>query len=273
MKRNYFVLIAVVIILVFVVVPGFSLSCTSSKYAENPVANRETLTQISTINALMAGVYDGIMPAGTLKGYGDFGIGTLDGLDGEMIELDGKVYQVKTDGGVYPVSDSVKVPFAAVTFFDNDLEEKLSVGLNYAGLQESLDKLIPSANIFAAIKISGTFSYVKTRSVPKQSKPYPVLTEVTKNQSVFELKNVSGTVIGFKCPQYVNGVNVPGYHLHFLTDDFEAGGHLLELTTEDAIARLDFTPEFLMVLPDMASDFYKIDLSGNQQSNIQKAEK
>lgn len=263
-------LIAGVLILALVGVTGCS---ASSKYAKNPVADRETLTQISTINALMAGVYDGIMPAGTLKGYGDFGIGTFEGLDGEMIELDGKVYQVKADGVAYPVNDSLQVPFAAVTFFDRDKEEKLAGSLNFSELQKSLDALMPSANVFGAIKISGTFSYVKTRSVPKQSKPYPILTEVTKNQAVFELKNVSGTVIGFKCPQYVNGVNVPGYHLHFLTDDFKAGGHLLELATENTVARLDFTPEFLMILPDSNSDFYKIDLSGDQQSNIQKAEK
>lgn len=269
-RKGYFIIIASIIILVL---SGLSGCSSASTNADSPAPDRETLTQVSTINALMAGVYDGILPSGTLKGYGDFGIGTLDGLDGEMVELDGKIYQVKTDGIAYPVSDSLKVPFAAVTFFDNDLEENFNSGLNYAGVQESLDKLIPSANMFAAIKISGTFSYVKTRSVPKQSKPYPILTEVTKNQTVFEFHNVKGTIVGFKCPQYVNGVNVPGYHLHFLTDDLKAGGHVLEFTPDSALARLDITPKFLMLLPDATSDFYKIDLSGNQQTNIQKAEK
>jgi acetolactate decarboxylase len=272
-KKIYLFLAINLTILLMISLAGCSNAPASTANVKSPQVDRETLTQVSTINALMAGLYDGFMPSGTLKNYGDFGIGTFDRLDGEMVVLDGKIYQIKSDGVAYPVDDSVKVPFAAVTYFDNDKEQKLVSDLNFAGLQDALNKMIPSANVFSTIKISGTFKYIKTRSVPAQNKPYPILTEVTKNQAVFEFKDVKGTVVGFKCPQFVNGVNVPGYHLHFLTEDKKAGGHLLEITTNDDTAVLDFTNEFYMVLPDMSSDFYKIDLSGDQQSNIQKAEK
>lgn len=263
----------IVFFLLLLSVTGCSSPSVPSGYADNPIANRETLTQVSTINALMAGVYDGVITSGQLKGYGDFGIGTFEGLDGEMVELDGKLYQIKADGVAYAVVDSLKLPFAAVTFLDNDREEKITQATDYTSLQQVIDKVLPSANIFCAIKIKGIFSYVKTRSVPKQVKPYPVLTEVTKNQSVFELNNVDGTIVGFRCPQYVNGVNVPGYHLHFLTADFKAGGHVLELNTDNVIATLDYTPEFFMILPEMDSDFYRINLSGDNSQAIQKAEK
>ncbi len=275
LRCNRINLISIVFILfwVFILFTGCSSAAVSLKYADNPVSGRETLTQISTINALMAGVYDGVITVGQLKGYGDFGVGTFEGLDGEMVELDGKIYQIKVDGVAYAVDDSLKLPFAAVTFLDNDHEEKITSRINLTSLQQAIDKVMPSPNIFCAIKIKGKFSYMKTRSVPRQKKPYPVLTEVTKNQSIFEFNNVEGTVVGFRCPQYVSGVNVPGYHLHFITDDFKAGGHVLELGTDTVVMTLDYTPEFLMILPEMDSDFYRIDLSGDTTQQIQTAEK
>jgi acetolactate decarboxylase len=263
----------IIFCLVLICTAGCSSSSVPSEYADNPIAGRETLTQVSTINALIAGVYDGVITSGQLKGYGDFGIGTFDGLDGEMVELDGQLYQIKADGVAYAVADALMLPFAAVTFFDDDHEEILAPGTNLTQLQQVLDQALPSTNIFCAIKITGNFSYVKTRSVPKQTKPYPVLTEVTKNQSVFEFNNVEGTIVGFRCPQYVNGINVPGYHLHFLTADCKAGGHVLDLITGNATATLDYTPEFLMILPEMGSDFYNINLSADNSQAIHTAEK
>lgn len=259
--------------LLLTVIVGCSSPHDSVPYVENPVAGRETLAQVSTINALMDGVYDGVISNGQLKGYGDFGIGTFEAVDGEMVVLESQVYQVKADGVAYPSPDSLGVPFAAVTFFDSDHEENIASGINLAGFQAIVDEFIPSNNIFYAIKLDGTFSYVKTRSVPKQVKPYPVLADVIKNQSVFEFNNVSGTIVGFRCPQYVNGINVPGYHLHFLTADRIAGGHVLDFTVKQATASVDYTAEFFMLLPGEGSDFYKLDLSGDKQEELEKVEK
>jgi acetolactate decarboxylase len=253
----------------------FIAGCKSpvAQYADNPVAGRETLAQVSTINSLMAGVYDGTVTCVKIKSYGDFGVGTFDRLDGEMVVLDGSVYQVKADGIASKVEDSLTAPFAAVTYFDADLQPKPTAGLNMAQMQKFIDSSLPTENIFYAIRIDGTFSYMKTRSVPAQQKPYPVLTEVTQKQSVFEFNNVSGTIVGFKCPPYVTGVNVPGYHLHFLTADRKAGGHILDFTIQDSTLSIDETPNFLMLLPGEGSDFYKLDLSGNKSEDLQKAEK
>jgi acetolactate decarboxylase len=114
---------------------------------------------------------------------------------------------------------------------------------------------------------------MKTRSVPKQTKPYPVLTEVVKDQSVFEFEDVEGTIVGLRCPQYVDGLNVAGYHLHFLTSDLKAGGHVLELTTDDVTATLDYSTDFLMILPEMGSDFYRLDFSGDTSQAVNEVEK
>jgi len=257
----------------FTAVVGCANNATLPEYADNPVAQRETLVQISTIDALLGGVYDGVADFGTLKKYGDFGIGTFEGLDGEMVGFNGSFYQIKADGIAYPVSDSMKTPFACVTFFDTDHEEKLSEGTNYEQVQEFLDGILPTSNIFYAIKIEGNFRYMKTRSVPGQEKPYPPLVEVTKNQPIFEFNDVRGTIVGFRCPSYASGVNIPGYHLHFLTEGKDAGGHVLEFRVGEAVASLDYTSSFFMILPGQDSDFYQVDLTQDKEEELEKVEK
>lgn len=180
---------------------------------------------------------------------------------------------MKADGIAYPVADSMETPFASVTFFDVDREEQLPQGMNYEQVEEFLDGLLPTDNIFYAIKIEGTFRYMKTRSVPGQQKPYPPLVEVAKNQPTFEFNDVEGTIVGFRCPPYVAGVNVPGYHLHFLSKGRDAGGHILEFEVADAVASVDYTSQFLMILPGEDSDFYNIDLSQDKQEELEKAER
>ena len=233
---------------------------------------RDTIFQVSTISALMQGFYDGEVSCGDLKKHGDLGIGTFAGLDGEMIMLDGQVFQVKADGKAYKVSDNLKTPFAAVTFFDRDMKKILKDIKTYQELQKELNQIIPNKNLFYAFRLDGTFSYLKTRSVPKQSKPYPLLVEVTKNQPTFELKNVKGTLVGFWCPEYVNGINVPAYHLHFITDDRQYGGHLLECNLVEGKLAIDTSSEFHLLLPTN-SDFGKVDLGKESHKDLEKVEK
>ena len=232
----------------------------------------ETFTQVSTIDAILNGIYDGVISYGELKEYGDFGIGTFQGLDGEMIAIDGDFYQIKADGVAYAVPDSLTTPFAQMVFFDNDARIELSDDITYENLGEQIDNSLPTENIFYAIRIEGTFDYIKTRSVPGQTKPYPPLVEVTANQPTFEFNDVEGTIAGFRSPPYMDGVGVPGYHLHFLTKDAKAGGHILEIDVSQATAYLDYTPDFFMILPGEGSDFYRVDLSEDRGEELEQAE-
>ena len=250
----------------------FPTGC-SSGYDDNPIEQRETLMQVSTIGALMDGFYDRVIDVGELKEYGDFGIGTFEGLDGEMVVLDGECYQVKTDGAAYVVDDSTGVPFADVTFFDSDLEMEIAAGTDYDQLQAVLNDILPTENIFYAFRIEGTFSYMQTRSVPGQQKPYPPLVDVAAEQAVFDFNNVAGTIVGFYCPQYASGIGVAGYHLHFLTEGLDAGGHILGFTVAQATALVDYTPQMLLILPEGDSDFYALDLSGDDQKEIEEVER
>ena len=232
----------------------------------------DVLFQVSTIDALMQGVFDGFYSFDDLMDQGDFGIGTFNALDGEMVALDGEYYQVRADGVAYPVQGDMTAPFATVTRFEADQTAALENAGNFTELARQIDRHLPSPNAFYALRIDGTFPYVQTRSVPRQEKPYPRLAEAVEDQSVFNLTNVTGSVVGIWSPDFVKGVNVPGYHLHFITEDRKAGGHILEIQVANATAQMDVTAGFAMQLPS-SGDFYNVNLSGNLQEELERIEK
>jgi len=268
-------LICIILIgfLCLIVICGCSLSYFHPEYDGKMMAPRDTLFQVSTIDALLEGVYDGVTSIGILKQHGDFGIGTFAGLDGEMVGINDNFYQIKADGIAYNAADSIQTPFAAVTFFDTDQKEQLRRDMNFKELEYYLDTVLPTANAFYAIKIEGVFNYMKTRSVPAQQKPYPKLAEVAKHQPVFEFRDISGTMVGFRCPSYVDGINVPGYHLHFISNSREVGGHVLDFRVQEAIATIGYTSQFLLILPGEDSEFYHINLGQDKQQELEKVEK
>ena len=206
--------------------------------------------QSSTINALIRGDYDGDMTYGQLREYGNFGLGTFNGLDGEMIACDGVFYQIKADGIAYPVDDTQKTPFAVVQFFKPDFNDKLEQEMEYEQLKDYLNMMLPTGNLFYAIRIDGFFTHVKARSVPGQVHPYPPLDEVLKTQTVFELLNVEGTLAGFRFPDYALGINEPGYHLHFITKERKKGGHVFELQLKKGQVAVEHTSNFYMEIPN-----------------------
>jgi acetolactate decarboxylase len=193
-----------------------------------------SIFQISTLHALKQGKYDGETTFAELKKHGDFGIGTLNGLYGEMVVLNGEFFQIRADGSVHSIAKEEKTPFAVVTFFKPDKRLTLPQVRDMKELQAALDRLVPASDKPCAIKIDGDFKNIKVRSVPRQEKPYPGLEEAVKHQTVFDLKNVHGTMVGFRFPGYMDGVNVPGYHFHFITADKKAGGHVLDCSPESA---------------------------------------
>ena len=250
---------------------GLCFTLAINSYAQD-LGDRDVLFQTSTIDALLEGVYDGDVTFKELGKHGDLGIGTFNGLDGEMIGLDGEFYQIRIDGKAYPVSIDTKTPFAVVTFFDFDELVTLGKIDSFKELEERLNSVLPNKNVFYAIKIDGVFDYIKTRSVPRQNKPYLPLAEVVKEQTIFEFNNVAGTIVGFFCPAYVKGVNVAGYHLHFITADKSAGGHLLDCRMRNRVAMIDETSRFFMVLPEGA-DFAEVDLTRDREEELRQIEK
>lgn len=251
MKKLIYFVVAVILI-------GTLVQC-----APAAAVDRDVVIQSAPFIGLQNGDFDGAVTCGQIRKYGDVGLGTFNDLDGEMVILDGKVYQVKSDGDVYVVEDNILTPFVEVTFFEPDISLQINKVSDIAQLQKFLDEKLPTENTLYAIKIDGVFQYVKTMSVPKQDKPYPTLADAVKNQSEFEFNNIAGTMIGLRSPDYMGSMGVPGYHFHFLNADRKAGGHVLDCTLENLTAAVDSTNQFSLVIPD-DKDFRDTDFS---QSN------
>jgi acetolactate decarboxylase len=244
-KRWLFVASLALVTIIFS--SGFFILWSQSH--NNIVADKETLFQIEAFNTFSSGNYDGYVTYVELAKHGDFGIGTFHGLDGEMIALNGVFYQIPYDGKPKQVDPSIKAPYATVTFFEADKIKTLLGPVDYLDIQTSIHSLMPTENAIYAIKISGNYVYAETRSVPAQTKPYPIITEVVKNQSIFVLNNVSATAVGFWFPDSMDGVDYAGYHFHLITDDHSAGGHLLDFIVENVTVEIDQTSKFNLVLP------------------------
>jgi acetolactate decarboxylase len=266
--RNFLLGIGVAIVLMFffvAVITGFEKAAGSQ-------TERDTLYQISTIDALMQGAYEGVQPVSEVKRHGDFGIGTFHALDGEMIVLDGTFYHAKADGRVYPAQESATTPLATVTYFGRDFSDTTDRPMNFSEFSSIMPAGLPTKNMIYAVRIDSTFPLMKVRAIPEQKKPYPTLADAAKNQSVFTYNDAKGTVVGFYTPLFVKGLNVVGFHLHFISDDRMTGGHILDLTVpENSRIDYDTTETFTMALPTRG-DFTGIDFSGDLSKELEKIE-
>ncbi|HWR51591.1 MAG TPA: acetolactate decarboxylase [Bryobacteraceae bacterium] len=234
--------------------------------------SRKELFQTSTIDALLQGVYDGEMTFAELRKHGDFGIGTFNGVDGEMIAVGGRFFQITSDGKAHPVRDDMRTPFASVTDFVPDITIVAPERLTIEDLQKRVDAALPSVNWYYAVRVTGRFDAVTTRSVPRQQRPYKPLIDVVKVQPVFHLRDVRGTLAGFRCPEFAKGVNVPGYHLHFLNSDETAGGHVLGGILREGKIEIAIKRELRLSLP--ATDSFKqADLVRDRTRELQVVEK
>lgn len=223
------------------------------------------------IIALVEGFYVENTDMAAIKEHGDFGLGTFNYLDGEMVILDGNVYQIRSDGDVYSVKDDEQSPFACVTFFSPDTFDDIEEIHTSKGFHDLLNALIPSENMLYAIRIDGSFRHVRTRAVPR-SENYKPLVEATANQPVFDFYDVQGSLAGFYTPRFMESLNAPGYHLHFLTEDRRHGGHLIECSLKRARIGIQHVSKLDLGLP-ITLDFLTADLTRDIRKDLDKAEK
>ena len=229
------------------------------------------LFQASTIGALLEGAFDGDLSFAELGEHGDLGLGTLNGLDGEMIALGGQFFRADVDGFVTPIAPTAKTPFAVVTKFAPTIDTRVEGELRHWELLTRLDELVPAAASSCAIRLDGRFELVRARSVPAQTPPYRPLGEVVAEQHVFELEDVKGTMLGFRFPAYVEGIEVAGYHLHFISKDRSRGGHVLDSRSNGLRARLDPYDDLHVELPPQV-DLGDPDLAAATHAAFRRAE-
>lgn len=217
---------------------------------DKPGLVQPPLVQIGVIDALLAGGFDGSVAVRELPRLGDLGLGTFDALDGEMVVLDGAVFQVPSSGHVRRADPRVTTPFAQLVRFKPGPALTLPADVGLKDLEAWLDLALGDTSLFGAARVEGVFTALKARSVPRQVRPYRPLAEVAKEQSVFEFSQVRGTLIGLRGPDYVRGLGVPGWHWHFLTSDRTRGGHVLDLTLGTGTVRLASQRRLELLLPE-----------------------
>ena len=247
------------------------------EYKQNPQAgqNRDVIYQVALLQSLAYGDYKGNITIKELTRHGDIGIGTFDGLNGEMILLDGVVYRAASDGSVEIVADEETSPFCVVTYMDPDATMVLKELPDYEALSSALDRIAEERgkNRFYMIRMDGLFRGMHVRSVPKQVEPYQRLVDVLEQQQTFfDYENIEGTIVGLYCPPYMCHLNAVGWHMHFVSKDKTSGGHVLDLDLAEAVLTWDDADSFQLKLPK-TNKFDSFDLSVDQTEDIEKVEK
>lgn len=230
-----------------------------------------SIFQVSTTGAIVKGVFDGCATVSDLKSHGDFGLGTFENLDGEMMMVEGHCYQAVADGITREAEETWQVPFATVTRFHPDRTEVISGFDDLEELQSKLDGLRPSENIFVGLKLDGVFERVDLRAACK-ALPGEGLVAATSHQSEFSFDNIEGTIVGFWTPAFAKALNVAGYHMHFISADRTKGGHLLGVKAAKLTASLHLETDFHVGIPETQS-FLQADLQEDPTKSLDIAEK
>ena len=262
------------IVFVLIIIGLVAVSAVSAQNSLLLNNNDDSMYQVSLMQAFMHGEYNGVITVGDFKTHVDIGLGTFEGVNGEMIVLDGVVYQAAADGSINVMPDNETIPFATITKFDEDGNITNITAKNFDDLTSQLDKAIEKygTNNMYVIKIKGYFSNITVRSVEKQEKPYKEFTEVAKvDQKVFNHTNQTGTVVAIYFPEYMNELNMHGWHLHFLSDNKTTGGHVLGFNNFRGSGQIDEIHEFSMILPT-DDTFVKMNFTEDMTNKISSVE-
>lgn len=225
----------------------------------------DTVYQVSTYGALFSGVLDGFVPIKDLRPWGNFGIGSITGLHGEVLILDGVIYHFNEYGKAQPVGDEERTPKMLVSFFKTDQTVVFNKASTYEEVQSEIEKALPTPNIMYAVKIRGCFERLRTKCYPAQTKPYPkgIGTALTKH--VREYENVHGTLVGYIMPGHLGDISGLNYHFHFVTFDGEYGGHMIDFSLHEGTAYLDHKHTLQLLLPKDEA-YYEADLSSAMET-------
>ena len=230
-----------------------------------------SLFQVSTSSALVEGVFDGCTCVHDLKRHGDFGLGTFEGLDGEMVMLDGVCYQIRAGGKAHEVVDSTFVPFATITRFFADHTFRIDEAGSFQELLRQMDRQRPSDNLFAAFRVEGCFQTISLRAACK-AEPGEKLVDAIEHQSQFGAEQETGTLVGFWAPPYATSIGVPGYHFHFINAEGNFGGHVFDLSAKQLQVGMHVETDIHLAIPE-TEQFLSADLAADTRADLERAEK
>jgi len=238
----------------------------------NPHIKSNVLYNYGIIDAFIGGLYKGTLPIKDLKLKGDFGIGAPDMLDGELTMIDGKAYQTKATGETVVLDNEHKTAFSSVTFFKADTIFYINTNMEQKAVLETIAITLTNKNAMYALKISGTFNYVKTRAFPPvKEEPFPILSTILDRQQFFEHQNTTGTFIGYHLPEYLNGIQASDFHLHFLSTDKKQGGHILDFKGQNLKIEIAELKSFELEVPT-DKDFQNFQFQTRENEALKRVE-
>ncbi len=220
----------------------------------NPLRPRadKAIQQFSFVDALVAGLFDGAFDAATVASHGSLGVGCGDALDGELVLIDGELFVCRADG-VTPAEPDAAIPFAEVARFEPTFSRALSGPISEAQFEALVDGLVPSHNLFYAIRVDGEFASVTVREAVKQQRPFRGLAEAVGDQHEATVEGTTGTLLGFKGPDVFQGLSVADYHLHYITADRRFGGHSMDFELTSGTLTIEAYANFTLRLPQTES--------------------
>ncbi|WP_295838424.1 acetolactate decarboxylase [uncultured Microbacterium sp.] len=224
------------------------------------------MTQFAVLDALLDGVYSQGVSAAEARTFGDIGVGCCEGLGGEVVIVDGSIFECTADGPPRPMTDDETLPFVDVCALGDPVAEPVAAG-DLAALRGEIERRLLSRNLFHAVRVDGVLERVRTRVTRRQKPPYRPLADVAAEQIETQSEDVAGVLVGFWMPQIYQGVTVAGLHLHFLSADRSIGGHVLDVVVEEGALRMTAFRAFHLRLPD-DEDFLERELTHDDDHRI-----
>lgn len=229
-------------------------------------------TQISLFSVLLGGHYDGIVSVGEVKRLGNLAIATMDRLDGEVQMIDGVVYQACADGKIYLPGDNETIPFGTIADFCAEDTVRLAGIPSYEQFEAQMNECCPQNGFPLAIRLSGRFNGMKVRTVKRQEKDGIGLADAAKDEAVFDFTDIRGDLVGFRLPEYIRGINAPGWHLHFMDEDRKHGGHVVNFSLLEGNLSFCHAGDYHVRLPDSPEIFAGLDLNRDWSRELKVAE-
>lgn len=219
--------------------------------------------QVSTLQALALGYSRPVITVGELLTQGDTGLGTFEDVDGEMILLDGTCYRATENGAVFVAEPDKGVPFASVCRMARSRIFPLGKTASIDELKQTLNNAVEEdfgLNSMHVVRIDGYFEQLSARSESALRSQHVTLKEVLKKtQKDYAFSGVEGSLVCVYYPDYMDGINAPGWHFHFISGDRRRGGHVFELCLREGVAALDKISRIEIRLPsEPAFDTYAL---------------
>lgn len=219
---------------------------------------KKVLFQVSFTDAIMSGLQNGTADAADLVREGKYGLGTPVMPGGELIIVDGEVYVCNPCGKTTKVRGDTSVNFAVVADESESFSFELENTEGYENVRKKIERMITESagnlNHFCLAIMRGRFARVNIRTnefhISDGKYVFP--------QEYSDHEELHATAVGFYCPEYTAGLNMPGWHFHIISDDRRTGGHVMDMSPGKVAVSITVLTEWKLRLPNN-EEFNSID--------------